>query len=35
MKYISINIDPNGKIPETGMINVGSEYHGAIGIGLY
>lgn len=34
MKYISIKIEPNGKIPDTGIIKLGSAYHGATGIGL-
>lgn len=35
IKYISINIEPNGRIPDAGMTNDGSAYHGACGIGLF
>lgn len=34
MKYISIKIEPKGKIPVTGMMKEGSAYQGARGIGL-
>ena len=33
MKYISMNIEPNGKTPAAGMTKLGSAYHGASGIG--
>mmetsp|Transcript_4181 Transcript_4181/g.6456 ORF Transcript_4181/g.6456 Transcript_4181/m.6456 type:complete len:80 (-) Transcript_4181:1306-1545(-) len=29
-----MNIDPKGRIPETGMMNQGDEYHFGAGIGL-
>ena len=33
IKYISMNIEPNGKTPAAGMTKLGSAYHGASGIG--
>lgn len=32
MKYISIKMDPNGSIPEAGMIKYGCAYHGQGGL---
>ena len=34
MKYISMNIEPNGSTPDAGITNHGDAYHGATGIGL-
>lgn len=34
MKYISMKIDPKGRIPEIGMMKNGEAYQGAAGIGL-
>ena len=34
MKYISMKIDPKGRMPATGMRMLGSPYHAAAGIGL-
>ena len=33
IKYISMNIEPNGNTPAAGMTKLGSAYHGASGIG--
>ena len=33
IKYISMNIEPNGNTPAAGMTKLGSAYHGANGIG--
>ncbi len=33
MKYISIKMEPNGRIPAAGIMNAGLQYHTAIGIG--
>jgi hypothetical protein len=34
MKYISMKIDPKGRIPAIGMMKEGSAYQEATGIGL-
>jgi len=33
-KYISMKMEPKGRMPAAGMTNVGSAYQGAMGMGL-
>jgi hypothetical protein len=35
MKYISMKIEPKGKMPDAGMTNKGLQYHVDGGIGLF